>query len=59
MAVLYFSGDQVAFFGGINDTGSASEFTSVTAPFQPGDTVEIEIPDQYIGSDGEFDPSEV
>lgn len=59
MAVLFFSGDKVAFFGGINDTGDFSEFTEVIAPFNSSDTVEIEIPDQYIQLDGSFDPNEV
>lgn len=59
MAVLYFSGDQVAFFDGLNDAGNASEFTGVTAPFGPSDTVEIEIPDQFIQPDGSFDTDEV
>ncbi|MEM9579007.1 MAG: Hint domain-containing protein [Pseudomonadota bacterium] len=59
MAVLYFSGDQVAFFEGINDTGDSSEFTGITAPFGPSDTIEIEIPDQYIRPDGSFDLDEV
>lgn len=59
MAVLYFSGDQVAFFGGINDTGAASEFSGVNAPFLASDIVEIEIPDRFILADGTFDPNEV
>lgn len=59
MAVLYFTGDQVAFFDGINETGDSSEFTGVTAPFGPSDTIEIEIPDEYIRSDGSFDSNEV
>lgn len=59
MAVLFFSGDQVAFFDGINDTGDSSEFTGITAPFGPSDTIEIEIPDEYIRPDGSFDPNEV
>jgi hypothetical protein len=59
MAVLFFSGEEVAFFGGINDTGSASEFTDVVAPFEPEDVVEIEISDDSIGANGEFDHSEV
>ncbi|MEL7183811.1 MAG: Hint domain-containing protein, partial [Pseudomonadota bacterium] len=59
MAVLYFSGDQVAFFDGIDDTGSSSQFTGVNAPFGPSDIVEIEVPDQYIRPDGTFDPDEV
>ena len=46
MAVLYFTGDQVAFFEGINDTGGSSEFTGVTAPFGPSDTIEIEVPER-------------
>lgn len=59
MAVLYFSGDQVAFFGGIDDNGTSSEFSDVNAPFLPTDLVEIEIPDQYILANGEFNPNEV
>lgn len=59
MAVLFFSGDQVAFFEGINDTGDASEFEGITAPFGPSDIVEIEIPDEFIRPDGSFDPDEV
>jgi len=59
MATLYFSGDQVAFFGSLNDTGTASEFGMVNAPFLATDIVEIVVPDQYIGPNGEFDPNEV
>ncbi|WP_208347641.1 Hint domain-containing protein [Pseudaestuariivita rosea] len=59
MAVLYFTGDQVAFFGGINDKGTATEFTGVNAPFLSTDIVEINVPDKYILPDGSFDPNEV
>ena len=59
MALRYFTGDQVAFFEGIDDTGSSTKFTDVTAPFSNTDTVEIEVPDQYIRPDGTFDPDEV
>jgi hypothetical protein len=59
MAVLYFSGDHVAFFGGIADNGTSTSFQNVSAPFLATDVVEIEIPDQYIGANGELSPNEV
>ncbi len=59
MAVLYFSGDQVAFFGGISSSGGNSTFTDVNAPFLSTDLVEIVVPDSYISANGDFEPSEV
>ncbi len=59
MAVLYFSGDQVAFFQGISSSGDNSTFTGVQAPFLATDMVEIVVPDQYIDANGDFKPGEV
>ena len=57
MAILYFSGDQVAFFGAISDSGGSSHFSGVNNPFLPTDLVEIEVLDSDIEPDGSFDPS--
>ena len=59
MAVLTFTGDQVAYWSNLNDLGSSSQFTGVTNPFLPTDTIQIEIRDADIDSDGEFDPNYV
>lgn len=59
MAVLTFTGDQVAYWSNINDLGTATQFTGVTNPFLATDTIQIEIRDADIDSDGEFDPSYV
>ncbi|MEM6482504.1 MAG: hypothetical protein AAF681_11705, partial [Pseudomonadota bacterium] len=59
MAVLFFTGDQVAFFGSIDEEGSKTRFSEVEAPFRSDDIVEIEVPDKYIKSNGEFKPNEV
>lgn len=59
MAVLYFSGDQVAFFAGINSSDGNSTFTGVNAPFLATDDIEIVVPDQYIGANGDFNTGEV
>ncbi|MEM6375589.1 MAG: Hint domain-containing protein, partial [Pseudomonadota bacterium] len=59
MAVLFFSGDQVAFFSSIDENGSKTHFSDVVAPFRSDDVVEIEVPDEFIQPNGEFDPDEV
>lgn len=59
MAVLTFSGSQVAYFGGIDSNGGSTTFTNINNPFLASDLVEIEIPDQYINANGEFNPNEV
>ena len=43
----------------LNSSGGNTQFTGVDAPFLATDLVEIEIPGQYIGANGEFDPKEV
>lgn len=59
MAVLYFSGNQVAFYEGISSSGGNSTFTGVNAPFLATDLVEIELSNQYINANGEFNTNNV
>ncbi len=63
MADLYFSGDQVAYFMGIDDATvggeAASQFTGVYAPFLATDLIIITVRDQDIDPDGEFSTSYV
>lgn len=59
MPTLFFAGNQVAFFSSIEDDGDEVEIDISQAPFQSTDTVEIEINDADIGTNGEFDSSEV
>lgn len=59
MAVLTFSGTQVAFFAGIDSDGDDSSFTGVTAPFLATDVLEIVVPDVHIQPNGDFDPFDV
>lgn len=59
MATLFFPGNQVAFFSGIDDDGNEVEVQIENAPFLATDTVEIEIRDGDILPNGEFDPNEV
>jgi hypothetical protein len=60
MATLHFSGDQVAFFGTIDDYGKGSTtFGGVEAPFKATDRVEIEIADSSVQGNGDFSPVQV
>ncbi|MEM1427994.1 MAG: Hint domain-containing protein [Pseudomonadota bacterium] len=56
MPTLYFSGDHVAFFDGMDANGSKTKFTGVENPFLASDVVEIVIRDSDVGANGEFDP---
>ncbi|MBE1282584.1 MAG: hypothetical protein GJ676_04655 [Rhodobacteraceae bacterium] len=61
VTTLFFSGDQVAFFDDVSsDDGDVSTNISVSnQPFLPTDIVEIDILNESIRPDGEFDYDEV
>lgn len=61
MAVLYFRGDQVAYFHGIDANGNGTQvtFSGIEAPFLETDLIEIEVNDSSIRPNGAFDPDEV
>lgn len=59
MATLYFTGDEVAFFGGVATQGQSTLFSDITAPFLPTDLVIIEVPDGDIGHGGDFNAPRV
>lgn len=58
---MYFTGNEVAYFQGINDVNgaTASEFTGVTTPFEPTDIVQITVTDASVQSNGEFSTSNI
>lgn len=59
MATLIFAGNRVAFFDGISDDGNEVTVGIENAPFLATDIVEIEVRDQDIDANGDFDPDEV
>ena len=58
LAILTFSGNNVAFFDGINDSGSDVSIDATFA-FLSTDIITVTIPDGDIQANGEFDYSEV
>lgn len=57
MPTLYFTGDQVAFFGSIDDGSSKHTlFDDVVNPFLATDQIQIVINDNDVLANGEFDP---
>jgi hypothetical protein len=56
MAILTFSGDQVAAFSQFDANGDDISFHVSKTPFLATDRVSIEVPDSCILPNGEFDP---
>lgn len=54
MATMYFTGDEVAFYGSVDTSGMQVTFSDITAPFLPTDLIIVEIPDEDISHTGEF-----
>lgn len=54
MATLYFTGEEVAFYGSVDTSGTQVTFSDITAPFLPTDLIIVEIPDEDVSPTGEF-----